>query len=372
MNSGPDEADAGRKGAAAGYVGVGASLRQSRLETGQDVKDLAGILRIRRVYLEAIEEGRFDDLPGQVYATGFVRAYADHLGLDSEWVLDRFREEVDPTDANPDLHFPEPPERSGLRGMWMFVAAAALAAAGYGGWYYMQGVPAAPDAVVAEAPAAALQDAALPGADAEAAAPADGPMAAEPDAADNEAAPPPPSPAEEAEAEAVENAPPAAWTTAGAAAAAPDEEPAEPEPAASPDDPAPERLEIAAAPATPLAAGAGAADDAPAETGDADEAGNADEAAAPPDGGESRVVLRAIRLSWVRVRGADQRTIYARNLQPGETYEVPREEGLTLTVGNAGGLEIVVDGRAIPPLGPEGAPRIGVALDPDALLAERP
>lgn len=387
MNSDRVEADSDRGGAAAGYVGVGASLRQSRLEAGQELTDVAETLRIRRVHLEAIEEGRFDKLPGQVYATGFLRAYADHLGLDSEWVLDRFREEVDPRDANPDLHFPEPPERSGLRGLWVFAAAVALAAAGYGGWYYTQNAPGAPDATVTEA--FARQDAALPETDADISAPETAPEA---DPAGAVAALPAPAPAEPRLAP---DEPPAAETAAPP-----------PGPAVSPDAPLPEALEIAAAPASAEEEESATADNAPAgNTADEDNAaagfgaaiGNiaandddanenaaadedtadrrataGDETIGPLDRGKSRVVLRALRLSWVRVRGPNRQTIYARNLEPGETYRVPPEEGLTLTVGNAGGLEIVVDGRAIPPLGAEGAPRIGVSLDPDALLGAVP
>ena len=63
-------------------TGVGALLRASRMRIGGDLRDVALMLRIRYPYLEAIEEGRFEDLPGQAYAVGFVRAYADHFALD--------------------------------------------------------------------------------------------------------------------------------------------------------------------------------------------------------------------------------------------------------------------------------------------------
>lgn len=385
MNSDRVETDSDRGGAAAGYVGVGASLRQSRLEAGQELTDVAESLRIRRVHLEAIEEGRFDDLPGQVYATGFLRAYADHLGLDAEWVLDRFREEVDPREANSDLHFPEPPERSGLRGLWIFAAAAALAAAGYGGWYYTQNAPGAPDA--AATGAFARQEAAPPEAGAEISAPEAAPEGdpADAESADDAAAPPELAPAEPGPATdgppAAENAPPPGLAVSTDAplpealeiAAAP--APAEAEASAAPDNAVAENTadEDVAASENNAANGDGVDDDGAANESAADPDAAADgEAAQAPDNGGSRVVLRALRLSWVRVRGPDRQTIYARNLEPGETYRVPPEEGLTLTVGNAGGLEIVVDGRAIPPLGAEGAPRIGISLDPDALLGAVP
>ena len=49
-------------------------------------------LRIRRVYLEALEEGRLRDLPAPAYAVGFVRTYARALGLDADEMVRRFRE----------------------------------------------------------------------------------------------------------------------------------------------------------------------------------------------------------------------------------------------------------------------------------------
>ena len=42
------------------------------------------ITRINRTYLQAIEDGRFEELPAPVYARGFVRSYARHLGVDPE------------------------------------------------------------------------------------------------------------------------------------------------------------------------------------------------------------------------------------------------------------------------------------------------
>ncbi len=52
----------------------------------------------------------------------------------------------------------------------------------------------------------------------------------------------------------------------------------------------------------------------------------------------------------------------------GDRIAVPDLPGLTLFTGNAGGLEIVVDGRPLPSLGPVGAVRRNIPLDLDALL----
>ena len=43
--------------------GVGSLLRATRVRLGEDVQDVASVLRIRRTYLEAIEDGRTNDLP---------------------------------------------------------------------------------------------------------------------------------------------------------------------------------------------------------------------------------------------------------------------------------------------------------------------
>ena len=61
---------------------VGARLREARIARGHNLTGLARELRIRDAWLEAIEEGRLDELPGATFETGFVRSYANRLGLD--------------------------------------------------------------------------------------------------------------------------------------------------------------------------------------------------------------------------------------------------------------------------------------------------
>jgi cytoskeleton protein RodZ len=82
----------------------------------------------------------------------------------------------------------------------------------------------------------------------------------------------------------------------------------------------------------------------------------------------ARIVLRARLDSWVQVFAADESLILTRVLQPGDSYRVPDQAGLSLVTGNAGGLEIEVDGTTLPPLGPVGAVRRGIALDAERLL----
>jgi hypothetical protein len=90
--------------------------------------------------------------------------------------------------------------------------------------------------------------------------------------------------------------------------------------------------------------------------------------ATPPEEASGRVVLRATAISWVELRDSEGKRIFSRLLKKGETYNVPAKTGITLATGNAGALDILVDGRAISPIGPPGAVRRDVLLEPDALL----
>jgi cytoskeleton protein RodZ len=90
---------------------------------------------------------------------------------------------------------------------------------------------------------------------------------------------------------------------------------------------------------------------------------------AGPGNPGSRIVLRATLESWVRVTGPDNELLLEKFLRPGDVYTVPDRFGLLLTTGNAGGIEISVEGRIAPALGPIGAVRRNVVLDPEKLLA---
>ena len=66
---------------------VGRQLRKAREDKGLSLEQVQKAIRIKRVYLEAIEADRLDDLPGPVQARGFVRSYANHVGLDPDTLL---------------------------------------------------------------------------------------------------------------------------------------------------------------------------------------------------------------------------------------------------------------------------------------------
>ncbi|HEY0206778.1 MAG TPA: helix-turn-helix domain-containing protein, partial [Acetobacteraceae bacterium] len=81
----------GEGGPALGAARVGAELRAARNRLGWALPDVAATLRIRLPYLQAIEDGRVADLPGNTYAVGFLRTYASALGLDAAEAARRFR-----------------------------------------------------------------------------------------------------------------------------------------------------------------------------------------------------------------------------------------------------------------------------------------
>src|SRR6516164_8976277 len=116
---------------------AGELLRQQREALGLDLRDVADVLKIKPNYLAALEAGRPDLLPGPTYAIGFVRAYGEHLKLDGNEMLRRFKAESAALDTKPDLAFPMPlGERSIPHGSTLLVALI-LALCGYGTWYYL-------------------------------------------------------------------------------------------------------------------------------------------------------------------------------------------------------------------------------------------
>ena len=82
---------------------AGELLRERRQQLRLDLDAVAEALCIKPVYLAAIEQGRTEELPGPTYAIGFIRAYANYLGLDGERVLDSYREEKADVQTRPDL-----------------------------------------------------------------------------------------------------------------------------------------------------------------------------------------------------------------------------------------------------------------------------
>src|SRR6266700_2894886 len=73
---------------------IGGSLREARLKRNLTPADVQKAIRIRDRYLQALEEERWEVLPGDAYVKGFLRTYADYLGLDGNLYVDEYNNRV--------------------------------------------------------------------------------------------------------------------------------------------------------------------------------------------------------------------------------------------------------------------------------------
>ena len=69
---------------------IGNSLREARLRQGLDFAEVEQATKIRGKYLRALEDEHFEQLPGQTYVKGFLRTYADYLGLEGQLYVDEY------------------------------------------------------------------------------------------------------------------------------------------------------------------------------------------------------------------------------------------------------------------------------------------
>jgi cytoskeleton protein RodZ len=267
---------------------VGQDLRAARLRRGDDLASVSRALKIRKDHLEALEEDRFDQLPGRAYAIGFVRSYADYLGLDPVQSVERFKLEIAGrgSDALPAAPLSTIEEERQLPHGWIIIAAVVVLLVGYG--VYRLALSA--DSLVNQPVAAVPQQLA----------PKPAKIAAKPAAkaaAQSIATPQASNPGAEA------SLPPA--TGAGS-------QPALPMQGAAPN--------TAALP-----------------QGQVYGLGNKG----------ARVILRILQPTHVLVQGADDTVYINRTLNPGDTYRVPLVEGITLTAQNGNAVELDLDGQSM-------------------------
>ena len=85
--------------------------------------------------------------------------------------------------------------------------------------------------------------------------------------------------------------------------------------------------------------------------------------------GPPRIIVRAIADAWLQIGDGRGTALFAQVLRAGDSYHVPDRPGLKLDTGNAGGLEITVDGRPVPSVGPSGSVRRNIPLDIEKLVA---
>ncbi|CAO3417459.1 RodZ domain-containing protein [Azospirillum endophyticum] len=399
---------------------VSETLRATRMAHGYDLRDVATMLRIRYPYLLAIEEGRYQELPGSTYAIGFLRSYAECLGLDPDAVATRYKEEAAGTVRRQELYLPTPAAEGRASGGTLLLGTLVLAGIVYGGWYYLSatdrsmadlvptlpdrlvslldGVPAKPAEQPPEQPAVVPQ----PGADSSVPAPT---LQANPSSAN----PTMSNPAQVGSAPTASTggAPPStAPSAAVSSTAGKPAQPGMPTPATSPSGaakppvtaaaptvlppPAQSPLPSANAPATNQTAnqmgGQGIVNVPAPPAEDDDEASPQDPtplnaAASPPAAPaaptatvpangkvygtlntNAKLILKATQDSWLQVRDGNE-IVFTRVLKPGDTFRVPDKPNVKIRTGNAGGLVVMADGGESPPLGSVGQVLRDVAID---------
>lgn len=69
---------------------IGERLKEARLKKGLSLKEVEAELRIRKVYLEALENDNYSAMPAEAYTRAFLRTYAEYLGLDPVEIMKEY------------------------------------------------------------------------------------------------------------------------------------------------------------------------------------------------------------------------------------------------------------------------------------------
>lgn len=312
---------------------VGQDLRAARLRRGDDLATVSRALKIRKDHLEALEEDRFEALPGRTYAVGFVRSYADYLGLDPLQCVERFKSEIaGRSDTQPTVGPPPDTEAVRLPQGWVLIGVVVLGLMVFGAIQMArfadtalrQPVAPVPERILPPPPVAAVPRKAVP----VTTPPASTLLAPGQSAAATPGTAPTATPG------AATGAPPA---SAGQAAATPPPGAATPVAGAQ---------QVVGAPPAPL----------------------------PPghvygqQNHNARVVLRAHAATRVLIQGADGAVYLNRMLQPGDTFMVPNRVGLTLTTPNGSAIAVELDGQLMGYAGKGSQITEALSLDPQAIV----
>ncbi len=254
---------------------IGEVLRITRIHYGKTLEDVESALRIRSYQITAIEQGDISNLPGKVYALGFVRSYAEYLGVDGSRAVELFKSQYmggdDEDIINIDSQnpaFPVHAFETKTPASWLVALSVLLAIAFFIGWgaynksensdnSYVQNIP---EYIKNHVDKEIL---------------ATSPAISEPILLDKII---------------VENM-------------------------------------------------------------------------SSDDEQKSGIILNIINSSWVEIKNADGKIIVSNILEAGDQYFVPNSPSLSMSLGNAANVEIIIDGRALKPLGKDGDVRRDIPLN---------
>ncbi len=308
---------------------IGAVLRRMREQRGDDLNYIAEYLCIRPNFLVALENSHYDKLPADAYVIGFLRSYANYLGLDGKEAIDRYRNEMAGRRRKPSLVLPTPITEGRTPSAIIMIGAAIAAILIYALWY---GLSSGDRTVVSTPPA--LPSTTVPESNNTLAPTAQPVASVEQPAAPVATNPEPVTPASSV---------PSSMLSTNAVALAPP----------------PSDSGIMLSGKAPAMGMAPAASSTPAVAPAKSDAPKADQQPVPtaPTGQvfgntvkDSHVTIRALQSSWVLVTDSRGQTVFDHVMKAGDTYKVPSTPGLSLTTGNGSGIMLSLDGSDLPKL----------------------
>lgn len=300
---------------------AGGILKQARLRQGKKLPDIAQSLCIRKAYLEAIEESRYDAIPEFPYGLGFIRSYADFLGEDSARIVRMYKDETDAKfNGENKIYVLEPQvEATVPNKKYLLISLLAIIVV-YFLWlafnnYHNNSGTAVQDPAVAETAADETQfplvvEDYAPVEEASSAAESETMLISEPEAE--------PDVITAAPVEEVENSQVVVSEGSFPGVTA-------------------ETSEAGSAALVPVAETAVVPPSVPVETAVLTVA---------PAPGKSNIVLKIKKETWVEVKN-NEKLYLSKVLQPGATYALPKAEGLILSVGRVDGVDIFVGDKQV-------------------------
>lgn len=352
----------------------GEILRAAREKRKLSLEDVSAAIHVRAAQLRAIEEGNIDALPGMTYAVGFVKSYASYLKLNPIDLGNKFKAEHGALKPlMPDLPEIKPVVESRMPDPRIVGVAAFFAVVVLLGWTFFGNDDTAGEldlapAVVAEGGAGDVAVEIAPENVTEEVAGSDA-VAVETSGSPEDSAP---ADDKDKTAKVEEKKVEDKKEQAEAVKAEQEKEKAKEQEVAKEETVAEAAPETAAAEersqseatvADAEAAKKKAAAEAVASV--AEQAEATDETITIRKAG--RIVFKARQTSWIQVSDANERVVFKKLLRAGEQYTVPEGKGYTLITTNAGGLEVIVDGKTAPALGKSGEILRGVPLEPGEL-----
>ena len=381
-------------------LSIGEVLRSSRLRAGVELEDVSKTLRIQLAHLIAMEEGRVDDLPGKVYALGFLNTYSDYLGLDKDELVKKYKTALKNYNLPNNLDFPIPSRENRNPKPWLILCVLLLAGLAYVGWYYFSASDQRGNRLASELSESLVDSDVYVSEETLSSSELKDSETKTEDKLDNIQ-----SVNDQLEVSSLE------LDTADKNNNLEIIDDSE----ISKLDSGKEVIDIAEIEnektsseqsgfseeiLTPNSSSLwditdeneaeGQIEESDILTGNIDaeelssnvintDSNNLEQNKLIPTSrqikvyGESnedvRIILKAKSDSWVQVQGPENELLITRILRTGDSYRVPNRIGLTMITGNAGALEITVDDIVVSPVGPTGAVRRNIALDPDKLLA---